>query len=80
MSVSSTKNQKKHQIKQPVICKTENVCYSYNCAKCCDQYIGETSVQFHERMNDHKSDIRTMCICICIVLEPKYKQTVFSKN
>ena len=58
-SESSTKNQKKHQIKQPVTCKTENVCYLINCAKCYDQYIGETSLQFHERMNNHKSDIRT---------------------
>ena len=58
-SVSSTKNQKKHQIKQPVTCKTKNVCYLTNCAKCYDQYIGETSLQFHERMNNPKSDIRT---------------------
>ena len=53
------KTRKKHQIKQPVTCKTENVCYLINCAKCCDQYIGVTKLQFHERMNDHKSDIRT---------------------
>ena len=79
MSVSGTKTQKKH-IKQPVICKTENVCYSINCAKCYDQYIGETSLQFHECMNNHRSDIRTICICICIVLDPKYKQTIFAKN
>ena len=58
-SVSSTKNQKKHQIKQPVTCKTENVCYLISCAKCYDQYIGETRLQFHERMNNHKSNIRT---------------------
>ena len=58
-SVSSTKNQKKHQIKQPVTCKTENVCYLINYAKCYDQYIGETRLQFRERMNNHKSDIRT---------------------
>ena len=59
MSLSSTKKQKKHQIKQPVTCKTENVCYLINCAKCYDQYIRETSLQFHERMNNYKSDIRT---------------------
>ena len=57
-SVSGTKNQKKHQIKQPVTCKTENVCYLINCAKCCDQYVGEAKLQFHERMNNHKSDTR----------------------
>ena len=58
MSVSSTKKQKKHQIKQPVTCKTENACYLINCAKCYDQYIKETSLQFHECMNNHKSNIR----------------------
>ena len=58
-SESSRKTQKKHQIKQPVTCETENVCYLINCAKCYDQYIGETSPQFHERMNNHKSGIRT---------------------
>ena len=31
------KTRKKHQIKQPVTCKTENVCYLINCAKCYDQ-------------------------------------------
>ena len=53
------KNRKKHQIKQPVTCKTENVCYLINCAKCYDQHIRETRLQFHERMNNHKSNIRT---------------------
>ena len=49
----------KHQIKQPVTYKNENVCYLINFAKCCDQYIGETELQFHKRMNNQKSDIRT---------------------
>ena len=53
------KTRKKHQIRQPVTCETENVCYLINCAKCYDHYIGETRLQFHERMNNHKSDIRT---------------------
>ena len=44
---------------QSTTCKTENVCYLINCAQCYDQYIGETSLQFHERMNNHKRDIRT---------------------
>ena len=56
--VSNTKNQKKHKIKQPVTCKTENVCYLSNCANCCDQYIRETKLQFHERINNHISDIK----------------------
>ena len=53
------KTRKTHQIKQPVTCKTEIVCYLINCTKCYDQYIGETRLQFHERLNNHKSDIRT---------------------
>ena len=53
------KTRKKHQIKQPVTCKTENICYLINSAKCYDQYIRETRLQFHGRMNNHKSDIRT---------------------
>ena len=40
MPMSSMKNQKKHQIKQAVTCKTENVSHLINC----DQYIGETKL------------------------------------
>ena len=52
-------NGKALNIKQPVTCKTKNVCYLINCKKCSQQYIGETKLQFHVRMNNHTSDIRT---------------------
>ena len=58
-SVTSTNNGKIHSIKQPVTCKTKNVCYLINCKKCSQQYKGETKLEFHLRMNNHKSDVRT---------------------
>ena len=58
-SITSSSNGKTLNIKQPVTCKTKNVCYLINCRKCSQQYIGETKLQFHVRMNNHTSDIRT---------------------
>ena len=57
--ITSTKNDYTHQIKQSNTCKTKNVCYLINCKKCKQQYTGETKLEFHHRMNNHKSDIRT---------------------
>ena len=57
-SISSTNNGYKHIIKQPMTCKTKNVCYLINCKKCYKQYTGETQLEFHKRMNNHTSDIR----------------------
>ena len=56
-SVTSTNNGKIHNIKQPVTCKTKNVCYLINCKKCSHQYTGETKLEFHLK-NNHKSGIR----------------------
>ena len=58
-SITSSSNGKTLSIKQLVTCKTKNVCYLINCKKCSQQYIGETKLQFHVRMNNHASDIRT---------------------
>ena len=58
-SVTSTNNGKVYNIKQPVTCKTKNVCYLINCKKCSQQYTGETKLEFHLRMNNHKSDVGT---------------------
>ena len=57
-SISSTNNGYKHIIKQPMTCKTKNVCYLINCKKCHQQYTGETQLEFHKRMNNHTNDIR----------------------
>ena len=57
-SISSTNNGYKHIIKQPMTCKTKNVCYLINCKKCHQQYTGETQLKFHKRMNNYTSDIR----------------------
>ena len=57
-SISSTNNSYKHIIKQPMTCKTKNVCYLINCKKCHKQYTGEAQLEFHKRMNNHTSDIR----------------------
>ena len=58
-SVTSTNNGKIHNIKQPVTYKTKNVCYFINCKKCSQQYTGEMKLEFHLRMNNHNSDVRT---------------------
>ena len=35
------------------------MCYLINWKKCSQQYTGETKLEFHLRMNNHKSDVRT---------------------
>ena len=57
-SITSHHNSKTHNIKQSVTCKSNNVCYLIDCNKCKQQYVGETELEFHCRMNNHKSDIR----------------------
>ena len=46
-SVTSTNNGKIHNVKQPVTCKTKNVCYLINCKICNQQYTGETNLEVH---------------------------------
>ena len=57
-SITSHHNSKTHNIKQSVTCKSNNLCYLIDCNKCKQQYVGETELEFHCRMNNHKSDIR----------------------
>ena len=57
-SITSHQNSKTHNIKQSVTCKSNNVCYLIDCSKCKQQYVGEAELEFHCRMNNHKSDIR----------------------
>ena len=57
-SITSHHNSKTHNIKQSVTCKSNNVCYLIDYSKCEQQYVGETELEFHCRMNNHKSDIR----------------------
>ena len=57
-SITSHHNSKTHNIKQSVTCKSNNVCYLIDCSKCKQQYVGETELEFHCRMNNHKSDTR----------------------
>ena len=56
-SIISHHNSKTHNIKQSVTCKSNNVCYLIDCNKCKQQYVGETELEFHCQMNNHKSDI-----------------------
>ena len=37
-------------------CKTSNVVYLIECARCRKQFVGETENPLHIRMNDHRSD------------------------
>ena len=38
-------------------CETRNVIYLINCAKCKEQYVGETGNMIRTRANQHRSDI-----------------------
>ena len=40
-------------------CNAVNVVYQITCAGCNQHYIGETE-NFHQRMNLHKSDVKTL--------------------
>ena len=42
-----------------IYCDTKNIIYIITCTKCSKQYIGETSRTIRDRLNDHKSNIRT---------------------
>ena len=57
-SVESSKNDRKHQIQQPLTCKSKNICYLIHCKQCNQQYTGETQLEFHLRLNNHTSDIK----------------------
>ena len=57
-TITSSKNGKKHQIKQPLTCKSKSICYLMNCKHCNQQYTGETKREFHLRLNSHTSDIK----------------------
>ena len=57
-SVESSKNGRKHQIQQPLTCKSKNICYLIHCKHCNQQYTGETQLEFHLRLNNHTSDIK----------------------
>ena len=57
-SVESSKNGRKHQIQQPLTCKSKNICYLIHCKHCNQQYTGETKLEFHLRLNNHTSDIK----------------------
>ena len=57
-TITSSKNGKKHKIKQSLNCKSKNICYLINCKHCNQQYTGETKREFHLRLNSHTSDIK----------------------
>ena len=57
-TITSSKNGKKHQIKQSLTCKSKNICYLINCKHCNQQYTRETKREFHLRLNSHTSDIK----------------------
>ena len=55
--LTSTVNNFKVNIKGNFNCKSANVIYCIECAKCNKQYIGETRQEFHKRMTAHRHDI-----------------------
>ena len=90
ISVTSTNNGKIHNINQPVTCKTKNVCYLINFKKCSQKYTGETKLEFHLRMNNHKSElstnkkstevIRHLSDCVVTNIQPTILETVQSSD
>ena len=57
-SVESSKNGRKHQIHQPLTCKSKNICYLIHCKHCNQQYTGKTQLEFYLRLNNHTIDIK----------------------
>ena len=57
-SVENSKNDRKHQIQQPLTCKSKNICYLTHCKHCNQQYTGETQLEFHLSLNNHTSYIK----------------------
>ena len=56
ISVESSKNGRKHQIQQPLTCKSKNTCYLIHCKSAIHQ---KTKLEFHLRLNNHASDYKT---------------------
>ena len=52
-TITNSENDKTHQIKQPLTCKSKNICYLINCKHFNQQYTGETKRKFHLRLNSH---------------------------
>jgi len=55
----STYYDRHFNIKSSCNCGTSDVIYLITCTKCHIQYVGETGQKFRDRMNNHKSTIRT---------------------
>jgi len=56
-SVRSNVTGVKHYIKQRINCDSRRVIYLIECARCNEQYVGETERKLKTRMNEHRSDI-----------------------
>ncbi|MCP3663585.1 MAG: GIY-YIG nuclease family protein [Gammaproteobacteria bacterium] len=56
--VKSTTTSVSHWIKGSISCRTENVIYMLFCAKCDNQYVGQTKTALNLRINNHLSRIR----------------------
>ena len=57
--IESTNTGETFLIRQHITCRTANVIYVITCAKCKQQYVGETSNSIRTRANQHRSDITT---------------------
>ena len=56
---SSKQNKRQFKIAQDMTCTTENLIYLIMCRKCGIQYVGETGRGLKDRLNNHKSNIKT---------------------
>lgn len=55
---SSTRNGAEFTITGKLDCNSKNILYLIQCAKCEEQYVGETERTLRARLNNHLSDIR----------------------
>lgn len=55
----SETNESKFNIRQKLSCNSSNLIYLITCQKCKLQYVGETGRTLHQRLTNHRSDIKT---------------------
>ena len=55
----NTQTKELHNIHDKMSCYSQNLIYLITCTKCNKQYVGETNRKLKERLQDHKSNIKT---------------------
>ena len=58
-SFTSTANKTTYKIRHSFTCSSQNVVYLITCSKCKKQYVGMTTKSLRERINHHRTSIRS---------------------